>query len=300
MLTPNQLDELLSILDKQFLFFTTTHLGPDYLSGREKRVLSDSGIDWKKLYNESKDPIALNFQLGLISNVIGENKAKRFEYKELKDIIRSGQYIKPNERERVTLQSIKMQSLGDIKRLRGRIFDDINQVGNQEAFIRREIKEGLEKRQGVKSIVQNLGRKSGDWSRDFSKMAEYISHKALTEGRVAMMRRKGGGEQKIYFDVYQGACTSCVKHYLTGGLGSEPRIFTIKQLEANGTNIGRKQKDWKPTFSPMHPFCRCNAHEYEQGSVWDKEEKRWIEPKYEPRIKRPKIKVIVGNQEYEV
>ena len=300
MLTPNQLDELLSILDKQFLFFTTTHLGPDYLSGREKRMLSDSGIDWKELYNESKDPIVLNFQLGLISNVIGERKAKGLEYKELKNIIQSGQYIKPNARERATLQSIKMQSLGDIKRLRGRIFDDINQVGNQEAFIRREIEEGLERRQGVKSIVQNLGRKSGDWSRDFSKMVEYISHKALTEGRVAMMRRKGGEDQKIYFEVYPGACSHCVKHYLTGGLGSEPRVFTIKQLEANGTNIGRKQKDWKPTFSPLHPFCRCNAHEYEEGSVWDKEEKRWIEREYQPRIERPKVKVTVAGQEYMV
>ena len=300
MLSPNELQEILSILDRQFTIFTVTHLGPDYLSSQDKKILTDAGLKVDELYSAVKDPVYLNIQLGMLSQLIGENRSKRLKYPDFRKMIERGDHIKLNARERATLESVKMQSLADIRRMKGNIFSDVNNIVNQEAFIRREISEGLRKREGVRSIVQNIARESGDWSRDFSKMVEYISHKALTEGRVAIMKRKGGADQKIYFDVYPGACTHCVKHYLTGGIGSRPRLFTIGELEANGTNIGRKQKDWKPTFSPLHPFCRCNAHEYEEGATWDEKEKRWIQPKYERKVDRPTVKVTVGEKTYEV
>lgn len=300
MLSPNELQDILSILDRQFSIFTTTHLGPDYLSSQDKKILKDAGLKVDELYSAVKDPVYLNVQLGMLSQLIGENRSKRLKYPDFRRMIERGDHIKLNARERASLESVKMQSLADIRRMKGNIFSDINNIVNQESFIRTEISEGIRRREGVKSIVQNIGRKSGDWSRDFSKMVEYISHRALTEGRVSIMKRKGGGDQKIYFDVYPGACSHCVKHYLTGGIGSRPRVFTISELEANGTNIGRKQKDWKPTFSPLHPFCRCNAHEYEEGSTWDEKEKRWVQPKYERKVDRPTIKVTVGEKIYEV
>ena len=72
------------------------------------------------------------------------------------------------------------------------------------------------------------------------------------------------------------------------------KIYDV-ELEKNHTLFVRR--DGKVLVSGN---CRCNAHEYEEGSVWDKEEKRWIEREYQPRIERPKIKVTVAGQEYMV
>ena len=36
----------------------------------------------------------------------------------------------------------------------------------------------------------------------------------------------------------------------------KPRIFLLSELEANGTNVGRKRRDWLPTVGAVHPWCR--------------------------------------------
>ena len=82
----------------------------------------------------------------------------------------------------------------------------------------------------------------------------------------------------MYVDVYKNACTSCVKLFLTNGIGSAPYIWTISEFKSFGSNIGRKVKEYKPCI-PMHPFCRCTPHAFREGSIWDKVTKRFELPK---------------------
>lgn len=265
MLSNQQLHVILELIQRQTAVFSATTLGGDYLSDGEKQILKDNGIDYTKLYDESKDLVELNFHLGLLSKILSEKQVHNITFNQLKDYVTSSAYIPLNAREKATINSIKMQSMSDIRSVNERIFKDVNNVvsnqfgnarANQEEYLRDQIATGTGDRKSRKEIARQIGRLTGDWSRDFRKSVEYISHTALNEGRAAMVLRKHDGDNekaKVWFRVQPGACSSCVKLYLTNGEGSEPRIFTLKQLEANGSNIGRKQKEWKATLSALHP-----------------------------------------------
>lgn len=115
------------------------------------------------------------------------------------------------------------------------------------------------------------------------------------EKNQTLLIRRGG---KL---VWSGNCKHCVRLYLTSGIGSEPKIFKLSELIANGSNIGKKVADWKPTLDPIHPYCRCNLM-YLSNSLnfkWDIKDKKFnttTTPTPTTRA-RPKIKAIVGGKE---
>lgn len=307
MLSLSELHSILAILDRQTLLFIGSSLGEESLSDADKKILKDSGIDYKKLYNEAKDVAHLNFQLGLMSNILSDEQVKKFDYKSLVKYIQQGNHIPLNATEKAVLQSIKMQSLADIRSVKGRIFNDINNVvsnslsttrANQEEFIREKISEGIAQRKGRKEIAREIARLTGDWKRDFNKSVAYISHTAFNEGRAAIIERRYGGNDKakVWFNVQPDACIACKKAYLKPG--GEPIIFTLQEIQANGTNIGKKQVDWKPC-NCMHPFCRCLMQEYIPGTEWNGN--RFISSKSpeKPTNKpqRPRIRIVVNGVE---
>lgn len=313
MLTSDQLQDILTILDRQLTLFIATTIGEDGLSDRDKKTLKASGVDYNKLYKQGKDLITLNYQLGLLSNLLSQKMIKKMTGQQLIKYIESGQHIPLNERERETVRGIKMQSLADIRSNGAKIFQDINRVvqnvfgshrANQQEFIRDTIAEGTAKRQSIKTIAKTISRLTGDWSRNFSKSVVYISHTALNEGRAAAIARRyeDSSEAKIYFQVQKDACPKCKQLYLDDK--GEPIIFTLKELQVNGTNIGRKQADWKPTLGALHVHCRCLATEYIEGQEWREGRYMWptnkkgesIERK--PTIKRKLIRVLINGVEH--
>lgn len=306
MLTPDQVNQIMGLLDKQLIFFASKTLGSHVLTEQEKSVLADHGIDYNRAYDPTKDVVELNFHLGLLSNILSKTEAKNLEYKDLVKYIQSGQHIALSERERFTIDSLKMQSMADIRSHRGKIFQDINGVVNnelgnlkadQQEFIKETILQGTRERKGRKTIAREIVKLTGDWSRNFDKSVQYISHTALNEGRAAMMERRYGSEAKVYFQVQQDACEQCVKHYLTAGAGSEPKIFTLKELQQNGSNIGRKQGEWKPVLHALHVHCRCLATEYIEGTIWDGV--RFIYDKtVQKPLNRPKIRIVFQGKEH--
>lgn len=308
MLNPSELHKILDILDKQFLLFVSSTIGESGLSEGEKKTLEQYGVDYKSLYDQSKDLATLNFQLGQLSNILGESQLQSFTYKSLVKYIQDGNYIPLNATERAVIQSIKMQSLADIRSAKGRIFNDINNAANkglstaranQEEFIREQIKEGTAKRKGRKEIAREIARLTGDWKRDFNKSVQYISHTAFNEGRAAIIEKRYGGNDKakVWFLVQKEACKYCKEAYLKDN--EEPRVFTIKELQANGNNIGKKVADWLPCFN-MHVACRCTCQEYIPGTIWNGS-KFIFPPKkeesQEKRLERPKIRVFINGKE---
>lgn len=302
-----EIHKILEILDRQFLMFTGSVIGEQGLSDADKKILKESGIDYKKLYDESKDLAHLNFQLGMLANVLGDKAANKFDYKSLVKYIKEGNHIPLNQTEKAVLQSIKMQSLADIRSAKGKIFNDINNVvsnslsttrANQEEFIREKISEGVTQRKGRKEIAREIARLTGDWKRDFNKSVAYISHTAFNEGRAAIIERRYGGNDKakVWFLVQSDACTSCKKAYLKSS--GEPIVFTLQEIQANGNNIGRKQADWQPC-NCMHPFCRCLMQEYIPGTEWNGKAFVAVKTPEKPTNKpqRPKIRIVVNGVE---
>ncbi len=311
MLTPDQLHTLLGIIEKQSLLFVGATLGEESLTDQEKQTLKDFGIDYKTLYREERDLVSLNFKLGMLSSILSDKAAKSLTYDQLERYIKSGQHIPLNARERATVHSIKMQSLQDIRAVRGKIFQDINNVvtnlhgsnrANQEEYLRGQIERGVASRESRKTIARAIAKLTGDWPRNFNKSVAYISHTALNEGRAAVLERRyegTGKEPKMYFQVQDDACDYCIKAFLTNGKGSEPKVFTLKELQANGSNIGRKAADWQPVLHSFHIHCRCLATEYIEGMVWDGT--KFVYPKQKPdqnRSNRPKFRVSINGEEH--
>ena len=310
MLNVNQINELLEILKQHNLMYISKHIGPEYLTTAEKLKLQQAGIDIHTAYNVMNDPILQSFYFGLISDAIGEKEAEKVTFKELKESLQRGEYLPMSFKEKAAVQSVKKQFLGDLKANEGRIFNDVNNIISQkeknnrlayEEVIREEILHGVADKKSVAQIASELGHKTGDWSRNFGRIVEYVSHQAFDEGRAALIERKKGSDAKVYKNVYEGACKHCVSLYLTDGVGSRPKIFLLTDLKKNGNNIGRKANEFKVCIGPLHPFCRCTLHEYPEGYDWNPETGGFTSLKatYKP-LDRPKVKVTFNGKAYNV
>lgn len=278
-LTPNQLDDLLNIIKQQTLLFVGSTLGPEYLSEADKAILGDFGVNAEEIYQLHNDPIFLNYQLGMLSQVLKDDVVKALPYGELKKMVVRGEYIKLNKQEQAVINDVRNRTLLDIRAKGDHIFQDINNIIQessslsvreaQEKVIRDEIEQGLIKRKQIAEITRSLHDKTGDWSRDFGRIVQYVSHKALTEGRAAVIKRaEGESDNEVYVHVYSGACKHCVDLYLTNGQGSAPKVMTLGELETNGTNIGRKVADWKAVMPPAHPYCYDQETEVLTDDGW--------------------------------
>lgn len=294
MLNIKQIYELLDILNKQNLIFISSKLGPNYLSNEELDRLKSWGIDPIDIYNEVEDVVLTSFNFGILSDAIGEIDAKKVDFNAMKEYLSSGKHIPLTSIEKNTIASIKKQYLGDIKANNNRIFSDVNNIIDQsekknriayEKIIRDEVEGGTLLKKTNSQIAIELARKTGDWSRNFKRIVEYISHTAFNEGRAAFYEDKFGQDVLVYFQVFEGACNHCVKAYLKGGVSDDPKIFKLSDLKKNGSNIGRRVDEYKPTISSLHPYCRCTLH------VSD-------EQKQKTKINRKPIKIIFNNKVY--
>lgn len=310
MLTIDQIKELLDIIASNNIHFIAKSLGPEYLTSDEIDLLKNSGIDPVSFYSITDDVVTTSFHFGLISDVIGNSTAQKMSFDELKLALKSGAYIPLTQREKFTLESVKKQYLGDIKAHQGRIFSDVNNVisnaekNNRKAYekiIRDEIYSGTLKGDTPNQIAREIAHLTGDWSRNFGRIVEFVSHQAFDEGRAALYERMDGEDVKVYKTVYEGACKHCIKLYLTGGIGSEPTIFKLSELRANGTNIGRKVADWLAVVGATHPHCRCTLHKYPEGMKWNPSSGMFdIKIETKKKIQREKIRVVFNNKEYMV
>lgn len=300
-LSIEQISELMKIISGNQKVAISVNLGPDFLTASDQELLMNSGVDYE--YLPENDPIFSQFNYGLLSEALGQTAFENLSYDALKEYIRMGRYIPLTFAEQNQIQTIKNQTLNDLKTVEGKIFKDINQIlidntiESQKEFLRNEMATGLADKKTITDIAHTISEKTGDWSRDFERIVAYNSHQAIEEGKAAMMKRNAGEQDpKVYKTVFKGACDHCIRLYLTNGAESEPKIFNLSELKNNGTNIGRKTKEWLPVIGPVHPYCRCSLHTWREGMMWDNKLQMFTEPiPYKPL--RKLIRVWIGGKE---
>lgn len=309
-LNNNEIQELLNIIEAHHLFFIGKKVSSDLLTKEDKALLKSFGIE-TKLFTEDIGSLNTAYKFGVLAAALGDAETAKLSFQEFRNYILRGQYIPLTRPEEKALERIKFQAYHDIKGLSDRIGKDLilkNQgIGltgtkRYQKFIEEKAEEAILKRQGTRELAGVLARETGDWGRDFTRIADFIMHSAYEQGRAEFYKEKYQGDIPVYKDVFQGACSSCVKLYLTAGVGSVPKIFTLKELEANGNNIGRRQKEWLPVIGPTHPYCRCQLANVPEDREWDPETKGFTKLKVWKRKVpvKSKIKVTIGNKEYEV
>lgn len=307
--TPEQINELLEIIEYHHILFSVKHFGKPILTDREQEILLKHKIDTGKLDTQNYSETAYKF--GVIARAIGDGKAKKLKYNDFKKWIRSGGHIPLTNQEQLVINSLKQKTYGHLKDLGQKIGSDVrNTLENEnqkrraqvEKLISKELIEGAENRKALKEIMSNLAKKTEDWGRDWGRIVETELHNAEEEGRAADIKKNSTREDPLVYKLpFPGACRHCIKAYLTNGLGSRPIVFKLSQLMSNGTNIGVNQKEWKPVLGSMHPFCRCPLEEVPEGFIWDENLRMFVLPKSIPKVERKsKVRIQIGSEIYYV
>lgn len=300
-LSPSQISELSSIADKYMHTFVAKRIGAHVLTPEQNRVLRSIGIN----INASELTVQQAFKFGMLSSAVSEAKAKAFTYESLKQSLKSGSFFPLSNVEKRMVEVLERQAAKDVRTMSSRIKSSIDQklydiengVINHHKVVTDNAKRAIFENKTLRQLSSDIAEESDRWGKNFDTMADYVMHEAFNKGRVAQYQRDG--ENKVYFDVYLGACKHCVRLYLTGGIGSKPKIFTIPELESNGSNVGRKAIEWKPTVGPTHPHCRCTINNYSEGWVWNENTRTFEQPKsFERKVQRKsRVKVTVGDKE---
>lgn len=266
-LSPQQINELLTIIHLNQALLISEQFGLEFLSEYDKSLLELNGVDWEQLYNPLNDSIYQSFHLGMLAQAFHDAKAmNKMSYRDIYQYIKDGQYIPITLREQLVLNSIKSQSLSDIRSLNGRIFQDLNNIltnqslESQRQFLKEEIEEGMKKKKTLRDIANTIHEKTGDWNRDFDRIVEYQCNTAYQQGRALFLEQTEGEDVEVWKRVFESACKHCLSLYTTEGYLSEPKVFRFSELKANGSNIGRKVIDWKPVIGSTHPYCFINPN----------------------------------------
>lgn len=261
----HQISEILRIIDFQHAFFIGTDISVDVLSESDKHILRQYGVEPEQLRTDFT-PYEQAFYFGRLTTAL-KDQAGKVGYNDFLQYLRRGQYVPLSQKEQNALNYVRKQSYSHIKNLGQRIRQDVDRIiieedikkrHEYERIIQGSLEEAIKKRGSVKDVVLSIGNKTKDWGRDLGRIAETEMQAAFETGRAEEIRKEYGDRAIVYKDVFPGACRYCIRLFTTNGIGSEPKLFKLEQLIANGTNIGRKVDDWKATIPPVHPFCFTN------------------------------------------
>ena len=123
-------------------------------------------------------------------------------------------------------------------------------------------------------VIQQLREQSGDWKRDWHRVAQTEMWDAKLQGEAeAIVNGESPlsddkGDTMVYKRPAPDACAKCKQLYLEND-GVTPRVFKMSHLLSNGTNYGKKQSDWVPTLGTVHPNCCCTLNTKPKGTKFD-------------------------------
>lgn len=307
MLTPSQLQQLNQIIDNKITMFIGQNISTDLLTTQEKAILRSAGVEIEKI-NPKDLFVYQSFAMGLISGAVPKSVLNETTYNAFKDYLSSNKMIPLNSYEKGVIRSLERQSFQDIKGIGDRYKKVVERASitaerqYYEDTLRNKISEGIAKKDSLRNISNDIAKELDAFGRDIDRIVQTVSHQAFDEGRAAFFDRNYGKEVNYYKKPYAGACSHCVRLYLTAGFGSMPRLFTLDELRANGTNIGIKAADYKPVIGNVHPYDRCTLEVVPEGYVWNEDKKDFVLPeKTERKVERKsKVSITFGDKKYEV
>jgi hypothetical protein len=135
----------------------------------------------------------------------------------------------------------------------------------QLAVIREETANEVATGKDADRLASRMGERTGKWAHDWKRIAETELQGVHNEGRVRDAIEFYGSETQIARLTETGACEHCLR--LFRGPDGKPKVFPVDELIANGTNVGKKKRDYLPTIWPVHPRCRCDTIAVPPGMV---------------------------------
>lgn len=296
-----QISELGSVIDFYHTFFIGQTVGKDILSKADIKLLNKFGVEVDTM---SKGFVEQAYKYGILKTALRDKRTKNLTYEQFKKFIATNNLAPLNNSELESIKFVKQQLYNDIKGLGNRISRDFTQViieasktrrAKNARIIRVETKKAIQMRKSVNELSSVLAKRTGDWSRDFDRIADYVLHSAYQQGAANQLIKDFGVDTKIFYMVKANACKHCIRVYLTDGEGSEPRQFKLIDVMNNGSNIGVKADDYLPSIDPLHPWCHCILAKMPDNGIWDKTKKQFIISRNTYGVNRKsKIKITIS------
>jgi hypothetical protein len=279
-LTPTDLREIRQIIDDHWTSLVAETYGPDAigLAAADVQRLVDAGVLDPSVLGTS-DPIGDARALGLVET--------RLKLSGIDPALATVEQVRAAARNAAPLMPIEQEAAAFARQyaaqhavaLGNRVADQILSAVNVEdatlraqmlTTIRTKTAEAIETRASISKLTSSLRNATGDYARDWRRIAATEMQRAHQHGVATSIARDlgdGGKKDPLVAKIpTPAACPRCRDLYTEGG---KPRIFRLSELMANGENVGRKAKEWLPTVGPIHPACMCGMVSVHEGWSFD-------------------------------
>jgi len=270
-------------------YFILKTLGPDQLSDKEIKELKDLGFDTSK----GEDYVTDSYVAGATRGNVQEYRYGPAGHDEWK--VRQPK-IPLNDVEQHAVDHVKENTAQTVQRLSSQFQQKVEGLIRDGNFEHRNViqTEGvkpafvsaLEEDKKIGEIVKHLREATGDFARDWRRVAITEMNNAQSYGAAdAIVKRNKGkapaDETYVYKLVVRDAalCPYCRKFYLNPD--GTPKIYKMSELMRNGTNYGKKASQWKPVIGSTHPNCRDRLVELPKGwGFAEKDKMEYVGPDY--------------------
>lgn len=133
----------------------------------------------------------------------------------------------------------------------------------KRAAIRDLTAQAVTERWTPEKLASELGHKTQEWSRNWTRIARTELQAAHNEGVAITALRADGDGARVARIPESNACADCKRLFLDED--GKPRIFTVAELAANGTNVGKPRSEWVASLWPIHPNCLCSVQHIPEG-----------------------------------
>ena len=277
MTTPQQLARIREIVEQYHAAFAVTQIGPEHVDPAIVQRLIDEGIlpadlayTWQpgpgELPPEARAVIDMAYNYG---HYMATTRTEMDIHKKpLSDfmVATKAKPVELNAKEVAARDWASRNAASKIVGLGNVVSANMETIAIEaDAKLRKklqmDIKDALdaniEKREAWRDAASDMGHKTGDWARDFERIAATEKQAAMQEGLTSALIEAEGDPDEINVSKLPNpdACPDCVRLHLTSGQGSNPRVFKLSELIANGTNVGKKRNAWQAVVGTVHPWC---------------------------------------------
>lgn len=217
------------------------------------------------------------FLFGMLADALSESKAKNMDYAAFKEWVAQRE-MPLGQEERAALKHLKRSLASAIVGLGNRVDRHTHEVlvdadknlrRRLAGEVKRELVQAVEKRKALGEVATALRKATGQYSRDWTRVAVTELNNAFQEGKLATIQKSNKGRDPLVFKrVRPDACEECKEAYLSKG--GVPRVFKLSELLAAGSNVGKARHERRATVSSLHPWCQCELQELPPGFSFDR------------------------------
>ena len=272
LLTAEQLHEIRGIVSDYHQAFVVNTISPDAVAPDVLNRLKAKGLVSVQVHS-----IEDAYLYGQILAMMEDPKFAGMSYADFKRHVQKNP-IPLNDIEKQAVQFAQLQGAQSVQGLGNKagatigsalIEADAKQRAELKEMIRTKTAENIAKRESLKNLKSEMGWASRDWTRDLHRIANTEKQNAMQRGVADHYSKRYGADVRVAKRPMPDACKHCKRLHL--GPDGHPRIFTLSELEANGSNVGRKAADWLPVVGTVHPHCQCQMIRIPAGWGFNRE-----------------------------